>query len=81
MEKDAYTEYLENVQSRVMGLSDEEKTILTRFRETKEGILIAKIVGPDIAGIGGVQVDQFAEATNNKNKMPTSQGLGMRPQR
>ena len=81
MEKDAYTEYLENVQSRVMSLSDEEKTILTRFRETKEGILIAKIVGPDIAGIGGVQVDQFAEATNNKNKMPTPQGLGARPQR
>ena len=81
MEKDAHSQYLEDVKNRVINLSEEEKLMLMQFRQTPEGTLVARIVGPDVAGIGGVQVDQFAQADNVKNKMPMPQGLGARPQR
>jgi len=83
MENDAHGQYLEDVQKRIMNLSDEEKTMLIEFRRTPEANLVAKIVGPDVAGLGGVEVDQFAEATNiepqpQQQEMPTPPGLGMR---
>lgn len=83
MENDAHGQYLEDVQKRIMNLSDEEKTMLIEFRRTPEANLVAKIVGPDVAGLGGVEVDQFAEATNKEpqpqqQEMPTPPGLGMR---
>jgi hypothetical protein len=81
MEKDAHSQYLKDVKNRVINLSEEEKSMLMQFRQTPEGTLVARIVGPDVAGIGGVQVDQFAQADNVKNKMPMPQGLGARPQR
>jgi len=86
MENDAHGQYLEDVQKRIMNLSDEEKTMLIEFKRTPEANLVAKIVGPDVAGLGGVEVDQFAEATNKEpqpqqQEMPTPPGLGMRPQR
>ena len=66
-----------------MNLSDEEKAMLIEFKRTPEANLVAKIVGPDVAGLGGVEVDQFAEATNREpqpqqQEMPTPPGLGMR---
>ncbi len=83
MENDAHSQYLEDVQKRIMNLSDEEKTMLIEFKRTPEANLVAKIVGPDVAGLGGVEVDQFAEATNREpqpqqQEMPTPPGLGMR---
>jgi len=81
MENDAYGQYLEDVQKRIMNLSDEEKTMLIKFKRTPEANLVAKIVGPDIAGLGGVEVDQFAEAITREpqpQEMPTPPGLGMR---
>jgi len=83
MENDAHGQYLEDVQKRIMNLSDEEKAMLIEFKRTPEANLVAKIVGPDVAGLGGVEVDQFAEATNKEpqpqqQEMPTPPGLGMR---
>ena len=83
MENDAHGQYLEDVQKRIMNLSDEEKTMLIEFKRTPEANLVAKIVGPDVAGLGGVEVDQFAEATNRepqpqRQEMPPPPGLGMR---
>ena len=83
MENDAHGQYLEDVQKRIMNLSDEEKAMLIEFKRTPEANLVAKIVGPDVAGLGGVEVDQFAEATNREpqpqqQRMPTPPELGMR---
>ena len=84
MEKDAHSQYLEDVQKRIMNLSDEEKTMLIEFKRTPEANLIAKIVGPDVAGLGGVEVDQFEDAITRESQpqqrqeMPTPPGLGMR---
>ena len=85
MENDAHGQYLEDVQKRIMNLSDEEKTMLIEFKRTPEANLVAKIVGPDIAGLGGVEVDQFEEAITREpqpqqqqQEMPTPPGLGMR---
>ena len=84
MENDAYGQYLEDVQKRIMNLSDEEKTMLIEFKRTPEANLVAKIVGPDVAGLGGVEVDQFENAITRESQpqqrqeMPTPPGLGMR---
>ena len=84
MENDAHGQYLEDVQKRIMNLSDEEKAMLIEFKRTPEANLVAKIVGPDVAGLGGVEVDQFQDAITRESQpqqqqeMPTPPGLGMR---
>ena len=44
MENDAHGQYVEDVQKRIMNLSDEEKTMLMEFKRTPEANLVAKIV-------------------------------------
>ena len=89
MEKDDHSQYLMGVKDRVKSLSDEDKAMLTRFRDTKEGALIAKIVGPDIAEIAGspTPVASTPKKRTMSPIMPQQQpqakpqGLAARPQR
>jgi len=89
MEKDDHSQYLMGVKDRVKSLSDEDKAMLVRFRDTKEGVLIAKIVGPDIAEIAGSPTP-VAPTPKKRTMAPTipqqqpqakPQGLAARPQR
>tara|TARA_R110002124_G_scaffold282516_1_gene457702 strand:- start:28 stop:237 length:210 start_codon:yes stop_codon:yes gene_type:complete len=50
MEEETYTfgDYFNEVQGRAAALSEEEKTTLSSLQTSPQGVILAKVLGPDL---------------------------------
>lgn len=50
MEEETYTfgDYFNEVQGRAAALSEEEKTTLSSLQTSSQGVILAKVLGPDL---------------------------------
>ena len=50
MEEETYTfgDYFNEVQGRAAALSEEEKTALSSLQTSSQGVILAKVLGPDL---------------------------------
>ena len=56
MEEDTYTyaEFFDEVRERVIELSDEEKSTLASLQTSPQGVVLAKVLGPDLTKLGSI---------------------------
>ena len=56
MEEDTYTyaEFFDEVRERVIELSDEEKSTLASLQTSALGVVLAKVLGPDLTELGSI---------------------------
>jgi hypothetical protein len=56
MEEDTYTfgDYYNQVRGRVTALSDQEKTTLNSLKTSPEGVILAKVLGPDLTMLSSI---------------------------
>ena len=73
MEEDSLAEYKSTLMSRYDGLEDAEKATLRGLNGTAEGMVLEKILGPEMEDVGMMITSRPAPTT-----MPRKRGLATR---
>lgn len=72
MEEKSYNQYITEVAGRFNELSEEERDVLRSLRGTQEGLVMAKVLGPDMASV------DLGRTSKPVAAKPKRRGLGLR---
>lgn len=72
MEEKSYNQYMSEVAGRFSKLSEEERDVIRSLRGTQQGLVMAKVLGPDMASV------DLGRASKPVATKPKKRGLGTR---
>lgn len=72
MEEKSYNQYMSEVAGRFSKLSEEERDVIRSLRGTQQGLVMAKVLGPDMASV------DLGRTSKPVARKPKRRGLGTR---